>query len=732
MSDVLVAQTSGVDLRAPYMLAYFGQELDIADPYWYVSEVEDGPGPPGRATVHIQVSQGVVDEVAGSVALNPDGPSGLIKQGMMCGVFRRRFNADGTYDDALTMCGVVTSIEHDVDHDALIVTVEDGRALMRDVRIIGRWVYNNEYTAWNYQEGWPSHMNPGGRPNCVFDPAGHPGFAPYPDYGLADNQQVPDASCRYSGIACYWTLANALEHYRIWYGPVCPDDLLGVWTAAMMQWEHVKRVPAWISWPVGFGSEVDATTEINWNAGTGQNNSSGTGGARKGRDLNLNGLPLVPTPGDSRPGALDMILDAAGGWTWHMEYDDPAESCPNTMVAIPARYLGPTIGLDIPISANAPAATVFGRNVITGGRYVEDSSNTYTRFTAAGALAKIETRLSTLTSAGLKPAWSAADLASFLQDAVSLGFQQDGFQKASAKWWRVFTTWYLDPAYEFQAGTGYAGYPRAKVRRPVWPTLLSFRGNLSDASDIQPYPIRAEVSKDGGATWQPGVEADGIEVWDNGVIYMPGLRDSMLGGTPGSWYWTAGDWAQTAGALLAIATADVRLTLAIPCDHRLVYDLKPAASTTGNGNASPDVDKLDSTFDRGFYVDVRQLYEAWLRIAAYPIPESVGGSIPAADKTDPFSKANSIRSDYDLLQGHVTRIALDRGRLARGGPLVLDGVLANVYHPGTQINNFVPLGDATRQPFQARCVIGRRRLSCEKISGRVPSFHTKTELLELL
>lgn len=727
MANAAVTTESAIDKRGEKIQPFFGLDLSKTSVHWYVSELSEGIGAePAACTVIIPCS--TQDENAFSVAFNPDGPVADIKQGTQLSARVRRYKEDGTVDSVLTFVGNVSKVTHDPARDALVVKALDGKDKLKDIRIYGRFVWSWHMNTCAFQEGWNAHFNPDGRPNCVFTPTGIPCFAPHADYGLTDNQEVPTPSeaaalaaqgGEYSTVACYWTLQNMLLYLRSFYGPNNPLPVQDDIEAAEAQFPEYEKVPQWIRWPEGFGSELDDIAIQNFDNAAGQNFSL-LGGARKGRDIQIGGMSLFGN--GSEPGILDMIFAAAGGWSWYMQYDEGRPDLPevprNIMVAVPTRWRSPIGGASLPYAAGGAGKDTLKLAVVTSGFYSESSENTITRVTGLGSLVKIETRVNTNysspASATLLPAWTEEDETAFLTACV-VGGQADEttFEEAASRYPNVYTMWILNREFNFQASTDYSAFPRAEITRPIWPTLLSFKGNATGVGDIMPYPVRAEANT--GSAYELCPEFNGYQPWDNGIIYMPMLRDAPLAGKIGAWRWTGAEFG-VSGDMLAVTKNNIRMTMAIPCDHRLAHAVgvigDPVATFTDAQrfalvDSSPDAEKFETDFARSSVIDLNFLYECWLRINSWPEPEASAGTSMATNKTSPET-GGALRTDVDQLRSHVNRHLYEHFQLSKDGPITFDNTLVTAYPPGTVVNEFKPIGDVNKKPMNARFVIGRR------------------------
>jgi len=752
----IIPAGESVDAKMEQFIPFFGLNLLTTSPTWWGSEVDIGCGSEaGKAVAKIPLSADTDDESAFSLVFNPEGELARLKGGDPMAVIKRVFLDANEFRDELVFVGEITLIEQILaepgEVDALQITGKDIRHMLQEIRTLGRWVYSTKTDEVTFQEGLPEHINPEGEGNCVFDASGNPWFAAVPETGLEDDDQPPDASEGSTEKTCYWTFQNFLRYKRNTQGPEPIVEYPS-------NYPYMTRCPGWLVWPESFGSNLDSVSESNFNDGVGQNFNS-IGGARKGPDMNFNGYSMSGQPGSE--GWLDMILEAAGGWTWTVDYQinqngtDDAEY-QNVLKIVPSRWRGPTGGVNMPYAAGGAAKDTLKSPAITGGRYVEDFEQMVTRAVGSGSIKKIETRCSTRSAdhggtAALIRGYTDAQLDECLRYAVWLGgghVTPENIEKAFSKYYMVLASVALNPNFDFTVGTQEEGAPRARVPRPVWPLLLSFQGNINAVGDILPYPIRSEVYNDDEDEWSLGTEFDGLEVWDNGIIYVPGLRDDVLKGKPGTWRWanakygTVGTYDpvfENSTAKLDIVVQDVRMTLAIPCDSRFTYAAKVASDIAQNGggfdlgpvegddvfeiiNDGPDVQRCSANFSRTIYLDLNNLYELWMRVNSWPLPESQPGSVMADDKPAAGSEndgtSTAIRDDSKLLRSHVIRRFQDNARIDRtASELFSEGWLVTSYAPGTIINQFTPVGRTDRKPWDARCVVLRKKMVCNQARG---------------
>jgi len=715
MTDQLITQALEADRNAQKLVPFFGRvSTDEAgssaigwdiDPRWYVEECEWVAGPnAGRAVCNIQLNKGSSDESANAVAFNANGPMKHIKRGTRAMVMK--FN--GTNFDEVYMTGEVAVIGHTKEDGSsgLSVTIMDDRDYLKTIRISGRYVADvgasePPFTG-VYQEGWPTHFNPGGRPNRIDDVNGDPMFAPSPDFGLSEGEAVPDPNSISQRKATYWTLGSIVRYIQKKYGTgAIPPSL----------WPYKKTVEDFLIWPDGFGDTIDNTAITNFDQGTGQNFSQ-LGAARKGRDIVLEGLSVFD--------ALQLILKTAGGWTIGISPEvsvgsEANVSFTNHLELIPSRYDGG--GVSIPYAAGGTAGTVLNRAVVTRGTYIEDGTDLITLAAGSGGLVFVETRVDTVTGS-LEAAWTAAQLAAFKATVLESGqTTPEGFQRSMELWPTVFQMWKIKSSFDFYAGTEFASYPRAQIPRPIWSTLLTRHEADPEVTGIDgpkdylsiPFPVRFEFKDDAG-NWQTGLTLDGLVVWQNGLIHVPGLAMQGMLNQGGSIKWDNGQY-QTNADGWDVSARDIRVTVAIPMDHRLTASIGLSNHTLdcpdffGVWENMPDMDRIESYYKRVAHLDLGRLYELWLRKTSWPRPESLSTAVVQA--TDKLTSDDALRSDKTLLQNHLKRTMLDYGRLRKSGTLIFDGFLISTYKPGTLVKDLVPVGVTGIPNFPIHAVVDK-------------------------
>jgi hypothetical protein len=684
-----------------------------------VRDVYDPVGPqPGYAKFEIPVY--ATHEKTNQVVLNA--PWQKLLHGTRVVVSRQRQGFESHH----FWVGRVCMIEGDIESDAIVVTAKDDRWMLQDVRILGRWlcepwsVLNNMV----WQQGWPAVFNDGGRPNMmltrVMDDDGVyiPAFAPAPNHGLGDDEQVPTDPGDLMTKAGYWTISWILRYLSIFYGPGAASYYPS--SSAVVP----KLCPAGIRWPRGMGNQIDTETSAYWDEGRGSSRGSTLGDRRRGREINLDGFGVLD--------AMETLISTAGGYTlgWESraEKDDAGKMTPTSTISIqPAIYKGGCGGTLIVVrGGTATAQLTTGGRYFTRGNLLEDSSDMVTSAYGVGSLAKIERRVDTVTTY-LTGRWSSDRLTALNADGQAQAISTDeGMRSLFALYPEVCSYYTLDTDWDFMAGTSESGYPRADIHRPIMPHLLSWIGGLALDYAAANFPVRVEVSFDGGSNWKATTELVRLAVMDDGTIDLGSLREVALANDsslPGTWKWAGTEFQWGVGA--GIAEVDVRMTIAIPCDHRLSAVAKLVHDTMSSGFDdvvdTPDLARLHADFQRQNVLDLRGLYDLWLRIDSYPRPEScfnepAAGDLPVRDR--------ALKNDLPQLRAHVRRHLYLNGRLKGGGVLACPQLVTSVPQ-GYQVQNIHHVtGDNAANEIAINRVV-RARHWMQQESGGDQSLETE-------
>ena len=684
----------------------------ISDPNWWVQSCERVAGADSTAIVIIPTKANSNEENVYSVALNPDGPLKHIKVGTRMIIKREWLNANGKAASQGTFVGKVVCPVPDLGDDTLAVHCTCARNELKDLRVIGRHIWNPDNSSSYYQQGWPAHFNKGNRPNCIFTPSGKPRFAPYPDKGLSRDSQVPvSPDLKSSTQACYWTLANICAYLAEHYGPDA---------AVQDAFPFLPRAPSWLVWDPNFAASIDQERQDNFNDGSGAGGQN-VGRARNGREVRLEGMSILD--------ALDTLLGMAGDYMTDLVpiFDENGDGdFKAQLTAVPMLYNDDKNAIDLPVGEFG--ATLQDRAVLSGGQIQLNGVSYLSRLSASSALVLIERLMESPGQLG----WSHDDdrFTAWRRAIIDLGNDDQAFEEACQQYNDVAQFIRTEPGYNFQAGTDQEDMPLAAISRQPWPTLLSMLGNGLDYAGLR-YLIWIEVKV--GSTWTLATRFNGLESYDDGNIMVPQLRD--LSANVRSWYAVSGndyppfDVAADGGANLAMR--EIRATLDIPCDHRLTVAIKLAADLMSGPNApesigaSPDADFIDPEHSRAGHMDLSDLFALWLRIDSWPEPKSISGVTAAEDFETAAKSALGFRNDTEFMQSVLRRELKRAGRLQKGGAPRFDGWLVGSLAPGMQVKNLAPVGGGA--PFPLRACIRGLRWSTDPggEDGREPSVCTE-------
>ncbi len=668
---------------------------------WRVEELEV-KGRAKASAIRIVIPSVIDDEPANTIALERAGIASRIKIGS-----RLRGIKEDT--EQTTFCGSVVDIHHRLDGrtnvadpDALIVTGFSDHWLFENVRICGRWVLASDGPA--YQQGWDAHFNPGGRANCIWY-GGMPWFAPNADYGLIDGETPPAASAGSSSKACYWTLEAILLYlWNVYY-----EDGMA-YGSATSSFPYLARVgKTYVKWASTYAAGIDSDSLSDFNTAFGQGNQT-VGAGRLGRDMNVEGLSLLD--------ALEMLLENAGGFMLSL---CPLDSGQSDLRIVRSRARAGE-GISLEYAHGGAAKDVLNRAIITGVELSEDGRNIVTSYTGTGQQVMVERRISTEESSGVYPLQRVISSERFEMfqrlaagnDVVINGETISGKGGATESAWEQalaiipeIACFRVSPDFDFQAGTCFSGYPRAKIPRPVLPLQLSrwdaapeYSEGAFDATTVMPMGdyagqgcrLYVEIEYETGK-WTRAIEFNGMESLDNGILYIPGIFQYWFLQT--NMAYKLGD-PLIVDEKLQVIPLNIRLQVSFPADHRIftTWTLpgSPVAGKTYSGN--PDMDRISKKLDRRGYSAYGDLYRCWLRKDSYPRPESqsygkakdLPGTLSGGLVTD------ALASDHALLAQHTLRNIRDNSRVYKRGVLRYDGYHVTTLLPGMQIKELVGVG----------------------------------------
>jgi hypothetical protein len=505
---------------------------------------------------------------------------------------------------------------------------------------------------YGYRQAFALHVNPGGAPNCVWRM--HTAYgakipvlcSPY--YGLLEDEQPPASENMETSKACKWTVSGMLAYLRFLVMNPSPDAV------------ELYSLHDLLDWPDNLQSGVED---------------------RILAEDSYEGMNIL--------GALEKVLDQSGHFALYMcPLTASNNEAQNTLSIVQTLYDGngivlqrpsgdATTGMDVPL-------------VVTQGSLKASGKNLYTRFWISGAPIFIERRVASdldksyidHQTGSLLAAWGQADqdaLIAFLTTRLGAGDTLPAaIEKGFRKYPSVFMAYRVNPAYNFQAGSSEEGKARADVARPVLPTTLTSYLEASAAATVSGKqrfrrPILVEYKV--GTVWYLADWSDGIEVLADGTILLPGLREMGF---------THRVWAVGTTAVLG-EVRNLRMTLAIPCDHRLNrHAVISSDSDAANANYFPiDADDdagndgdIDPRLRRMYAAVARDSYRHDIRRDGWPEPEVAVGSNPHAD--------GDIQCDCTDVMAHLLARLREHGRVNISGSLVIPRMTMN-FAPGLQV-----------------------------------------------
>lgn len=585
------------------------------------------------------------------------------------------------------LTGYVVDIHQNLDHDSITVKIADARYLMQAIAIVGSWWMSG--SSYQYRQGWRAHVNPNGQPNCIHRDTGTeltPMFC-LPNYGVAADTAPAAPNSNSTTIACDWTAGKLLQNLR-WHASQT------AYAAISSYFPWYAATHAQIDWPLTLGGLIDTDMP--------------EASSRKVAETTLYGDNVLEV--------TQRILHGLGGFDLYMgarvdENSDKTLTYKSVLSVIRTWYRGG--GVTVNRAAGGAAKTTLAMaKICTGGSLGDNGEQLYTKFASAGQLVFIERRRDTSAAAGLVQAWSSADETawenSIKTDLAASVAQATAIENANRKYPNVFAAWKLDETVNFQTNTSEANMPLAQVGRPILGELLTsyIEGSSTSTSRRFRKPVFIEAATSAG-TYFLCQMADGLTLDPDGTIWLNNLRNIRLPdgiSAPAAefvpkqtYYFTA----TPSGSAVAATARNMRMSVAIPCDHRIIKSTKlPSDPTTlitaPATTASDDNDRIDPNLSRLHYADCGELSGLELRKTSWPTPQSVAGSTVASDLAGGGSggtpsTSNTLRYDGSELQAHANARRAEKGRVLKPCSLKFPYV-GPVWQPGQALKNFNNVG----------------------------------------
>jgi len=654
-SDIFIPDLPGIGLGVPM------ERVRVPEVYIPLGSK------PGHAVIEISYkSTGRANQIALDSSGSAEGTWEKIKHGQRVTIGR----SSGSGTQSTFWTGRVAIPNSNIDQDTITLTALDDRWSVQDVCVVGRWVVDPTLEAKSiyWQQGWPAIFNPGGRPNCMIcleedEGIPVPVFSPSPDYGLDAGEHPPDQPT--TDKAAYWTPGLIFRYLRYFLGR---PESASLYTGSDSI-HPIKTFPDDVVWPVELAQHLDDNFEAEFDEGRGQGKGNTAGSARKGAELSADCASILDF--------MESMLETAG-WTLSIVpgYSSNSSGKLQSLLTFVRNYCAESKGETLYVVRGDSDKKALP-NRWTGGQYREDSTDVATRNLALGSLVKVERRIdSTEASASLSAAWSDAHLTAFKARGTAISASSpDDMELLFSEHPLVCAAFKINMDFAFTSDTSEEAYSSARLARPIMPYLLSWMGGEISDYVAQRHPIRIERSDD-GTSWELCKELTGLEVWDDGTIWVPALRQFSMGSDAGSYWWDGDEYDFT-----KFEVSKLRMTVAIPCDHRL-HALSTIAEDEVEGRTgyikSPDGRRLHKDFldtGRQQVLDLRGRYNLWERIDSWPYPATISGQTKADDHK---TREDPLRDDSPFLQTHGRmRLQLD-GRAKRGGQFTKPGIFAPV------------------------------------------------------
>jgi hypothetical protein len=756
-ASATITPVSGVDFNAARAVGYYGGS--------FVSGViPDGmyPGPSSRAQkvmwrfgkepgeAHLLIPNNAIDDIMPAVAGVRTSPIEQIKRRDICIVTAQlnpiKKGANNPDDPELTIfAGRVFSITPSMKSDGAIVVAKDHRWILDDVSVVGSW-WSNVYATdsdyapvMSYRQGVKIHLNPNNQPNCIWVEVNDdliPTFcSPY--YGITNATFTADTTLTGAGftggfvattvpkptdysttVACYWTPATFWKYLRYHTSQAAKDaaNALGVGN----KFPEYAIVHPLVDWPANLEDVI----------------ADNTPQSRKAFDRTYHCHKLMPI--------LQELCEAAGPFAVDMHYNDDGS---NTMQIVRTRYNG-VDGTQLPSGSSSSNAATQGISLTraVGGQAKDDmtgptvidaqltvsAANLQDVVSEVGQHPMIELRWATPLLDGtleegyarLEPTASPQQLkdASALLNSIWNFQQPDGSYKNDLnkylpgifKQYDICSSFRLAPGFDFQVGTDQAGYPVALVGRiPLSQLLTLTTAKVYEYSSINSrYKVMVEYNPlDDDENWIRIDPDPQMTIAGDGTIYFTEYRDAqaMAGRDEGKFYTIIRDAPTAQNHLNTVSFRQnrIRMTLAVPCDHRITTPVAMCGIVSGHG-AIPlgDIDTDDTAninFNNGIAtvsIDTGELLaseERSLAYPSYPISPTYqirpGTPYPPADSESNdsialYGDSPVLRDDRSYGYDQANRKMREFGRLERNGLMPSDR-MDLMAKPGDMIDTIV-------------------------------------------
>lgn len=653
----VISRTTGVDATATTLVPYFNGRTG---PHWACEYIRMSTGStPSMAQCVIPLK--TLDTIAPGVAAVDGSPISGIRGGTELIV--RGINGSGK--GKILFSGLVTDISQrwSPSEDQAVIIAHDWRWWLARAPVVGSFWVNLDVDGdlagdFEYRSGWHWHVNPNGEPNLIWQ-SDKPLMCP-PRYGLGDDEQPAKASEKHQDKAALWTNESLLEYVRFILTDEAEDQAQANNEHAWYQTLHTNIV-----WPAGLGNSLAAVDD------------------RVAEERDWNGVSVLEV--------MDTAIRSSGPLAL---YATP-NNAKSTLSIIKTRYdATESTDLNRPNEGDADS-TLENTLVAYKGEIAENIHNTHTRVVTAGGLIFIERRVMYHTeSDGLLKCWTQDEEDEYEAYITARMEDEDelldvAVRAANRAFPAVGAAYRLNPTYDFTADTSEEGKNLSALYRPILGNLLSsykysgqnFRRPI--LFEYQPFSADPDTG-----VWYSAMYNDGLLIDADGTIWLQGLREAGI---------TLLIRTIDDGAAASVAARKLRVTIAIPCDHRLHYGEKISVDSSDlplNEAASGDESRMEFFLDTLLYQEVSGnrdqvgdrpgVISKEIRVDSYPIPQSSGGTV-AAD-LDGIGATASLRDDTLKLEDHVSKRIKDFGRVDKTGYIFIRDILAPL-EPGKMVRN---------------------------------------------
>ena len=659
-SDFELDTTSLVDTTASYFSPIYGKLDDGGDfqevpplILWQGAQIKLRAGrQKNTATICIPLLS--VDETGPTVCGITDSPL----EDMVYGTPWKIVQIDPDGNSSILFSGVQVDKNLETKEDCAVITCECQKHDLEGVSVYGQLFYSNGDMI--YRRSARCIMNYRGQPNMTVDSDGNPLFCA-PWLGLAQGEAPPETPVE--GKASYWTPPFSFKYMFNLYNN---EDIAAL---ILETYPAFQMVPSSIVWADGLEA---ALTEVN---------EDGTSSVRKHAQLDNEAKNLFEV--------LSNICDESGPFCLFMDPNEDGFTSNLQIIRYRYNATGP-VGIyrstsgDI-VDATGPVAVSCTLN--------ESGKNTFTKVTISGLPIAIETTLSTVDGSLLWVDETDSEFTKwkqFITDQIAANHYtfKDILQWANNLYPTAVQALKINPdpdEFDFQMGTTEEGSPLAYAPREFLEHLLSsyLTGGSTEADrNNNTYPIRFEYSRDGGANWFACPADSGMSVDDNDWSIWVEPLSTKLDLTQQGFTWTG-----SSANANAIVRTDIRVTLAVMCDHPISSSYRitcdPSEGVDILDGTFTDTDKIQQGYSRHYYAD-SELY-AYEIVHNSIVPMGAG----AADNAPTSFIA---RDDTKYSDNHGKRRLEDVGRLAKADTYNFPHVF-NQFRPGTQIDNLCNLDD---------------------------------------